>query len=330
MNAFVSASAASIFTASLVAVSLTPSLREAPWLQPRSPLRLEAAEIAFLDKVTVSATATPANQAQEALSIFQQFGIVRVPHALTSADAASLAKEATRLQGSARQAFRQVSKGREAIFLGSGSQLSGTHSAAGSVIQQAIDGSLTSFDWRQFACELGAPHLGRAEVVTSLPGGAPQEWHYDGPSGVTLQVALCRIGLAQGPTEVCPRPISREYTDAMTRRERGSWWAASEEGEGSPSAGSVVQLTGALLHRPLYELDTMRYAAAWHALRPWVKQRKQAAAALGLGLQPPVVRLTADAGLLTIYDSRMLHRGGGNRGPSKRPILAAHMQEPRR
>ena len=58
-------------------------------------------------------------------------------------------------------------------------------------LRRALDG-----EWRGWAAELGAPTVSLAEVVTSLPGGAPQTWHFDG-HGVTLQLALsCLANLA--------------------------------------------------------------------------------------------------------------------------------------
>ena len=49
-----------------------------------------------------------------------------------------------------------------------------------------------------------------------LPGDAPEPWHFDG-HGV-LQLALCRISLAEGPTEVRPRAFSESYVDVMTQQ----------------------------------------------------------------------------------------------------------------
>ena len=66
--------------------------------------------------------------------------------------------------------------------------------------------------WRSIAATRGYGHLALAEVVTSMPGGSEQRWHFDG-EGVTAQIALVPIGDAQGPTEVTPRPMASEFVD---------------------------------------------------------------------------------------------------------------------
>ncbi len=55
--------------------------------------------------------------------------------------------------------------------------------------------------WRAIAEDRGYARLALAEVVTSLPGGAEQRWHFDG-EGITAQIALVPIGEAQGPTQI--------------------------------------------------------------------------------------------------------------------------------
>ena len=180
-------------------------------------------------------------------------------------------------------------------------------------LRRALDG-----EWRGWAAELGAPTVSLAEVVTSLPGGAPQTWHFDG-HGVTLQLALCRIGLAEGPTEVRPRAFSESYVDVMTQQAADAGVAAD------PS--HVAALARALAERVGYELTTAAHEAIWAVARPLLR-RAAAAEALRRGLlpPPPVVRMAAGAGDLTLYDAAMQHRGGANSGATARPILAVHMR----
>ena len=79
-------------------------------------------------------------------------------------------------------------------------------------------------------------------------------------------------------------------------------------------------------------LTTGAHAAAWAALRPLLgaldapTRERVARQLIEAGLTPPVVRLTADVGCLTLYDSRMVHRGGRNVGETERPILAVHLR----
>ena len=79
------------------------------------------------------------------------------------------------------------------------------------------------------------------------------------------------------------------------------------------------------LQRPFYDVRTAMHGAAWAVLRP-LMTREWAVALIEAGLTPAVVRLTAETGTLTLYDSAMVHRGGTNRGSAPRPILAVHMR----
>ena len=84
--------------------------------------------------------------------------------------------------------------------------------------------------------------------------------------------------------------------------------------------------------RPFYDMVTALHAATWAVLRPLLAEigqptsKRVARQLIEAGLTPPVVRLTADVGCLTLYDSSMVHRGGPNRGETARPILAVHMR----
>jgi hypothetical protein len=67
---------------------------------------------------------------------------------------------------------------------------------------------------------------------------------------------------------------------------------------------------------------------AWNTLRPIIGGNTTVARALiESGLTPPVVHLTAEPGTLTLYDASMIHRGGHNRSPEERPILAVHINK---
>ena len=84
--------------------------------------------------------------------------------------------------------------------------------------------------------------------------------------------------------------------------------------------------------RLLYDAVTALHAAAWATLRPALDAFDDATRAriarqlVEAGLTPAVVRLTAEAGCLTLYDSAMVHRGGCNVGDAPRPILAVHLR----
>ena len=270
--------------------------------------------MAFLDIVTIRNSAGQSARAlrNDALRTFRQHGVVRIPRSVSRADAAAIVREASECSSRRRHAFGQPSiRDRFTHWLADADGSAVPDSAA--ALRRALDG-----EWRGWAAELGAPTASLAEVVTSLPGGAPQTWHFDG-HGVTLQLALCRIGLAEGPTEVRPRAFSESYVDVMTQQAADAGVAAD------PSL--VAALARALAERVGYELTTAAHEAIWAAARPLLR-RAAAAEALRRGLlpPPPVVRMAAGAGDLTLYDAAMQHRGGANRGETARPILAVHMR----
>jgi ectoine hydroxylase-related dioxygenase (phytanoyl-CoA dioxygenase family) len=163
--------------------------------------------------------------------------------------------------------------------------------------------------WRQVSIVLGCPHVGLAEIVVSKPGGAAQDWHFDG-TGVTLQIALTDIDEEKGPTEVLPRPLASEYVSCMM------------------DAATTIpnRLASNAFHRPRYDLTTIGLVAIWSALRPMLDVGRARFLIERIGLPPPVVRLLSSQGVATLYDSAMVHRGGLNNGLDDRPILAVHMR----
>ena len=291
-----------------------PAVAPPAVLAGRPDRRLTVDEVAFLDIVTIRNSAGQSARAlrNDALHTFRQHGVVRIPRSVSRADAAAIVREASECSSRRRHAFGQPSiRDRFTHWLADADGSAVPDSAA--ALRRALDG-----EWRGWAAELGAPTVSLAEVVTSLPGGAPQTWHFDG-HGVTLQLALCRIGLAEGPTEVRPRAFSESYVDVMTQQAADAGVAAD------PS--HVAALARALAERVGYELTTAAHEAIWAAARPLLR-RREAAEALRRGLlpPPPVVRMAAGAGDLTLYDAAMQHRGGANRGATARPILAVHMR----
>ena len=167
-------------------------------------------------------------------------------------------------------------------------------------------------------------------MVTSLPGGEEQRWHFDG-LGVTAQIALVPIGDAQGPTEVTPRPLAEDF---VRQSELISLSAALSPLEKLQTVlPRLPDLAKSAPQRPLYDVVTSMHAAAWSALRPLLtalgdeRATRLAKDLIQAGLTPPVVHLTAEAGTLTLYDSSMIHRGGRNVGTTPRPILAVHLRE---
>ena len=69
---------------------------------------------------------------------------------------------------------------------------------------------------------------------------------------------------------------------------------------------------------------TKAHEFTWSTIRPIIGNSLPAARALiEAGLTPPIVRLTADVGCLTLYDAAMIHRGGENRTDTERPIFTA-------
>ena len=286
-----------------------------------SPEPSSVAEAAFLDIITVEQGLDGASTEREALRIYRRHGIVRLPEYLTHTESKSLVQKAVALQRKPRKAFGQLSRAdRETIWLAGPSDSrtedgSGTNHTVfenGSVLARALDGDLAAL-WRSCVTSLGATHLGLAEVVTSMPGGRAQAWHQDG-AGVTLQIALCDIGLAQGPTEIRPRAFTAENFIAATRR--GRW--------------RLLRGVASTLHkmqRPIYKRTTEMHSALFRLIGPRMSHEQMVVAMrLGVLPPPPLVRLTADMGTLMLYDAAMRHRGGANRGDSPRPILAVHMR----
>ena len=182
------------------------------------------------------------------------------------------------------------------------------------VLERTLHGDLAA-TWQQCASALGSPLVALAEVVTSMPGGAAQAWHQDG-AGLTMQIALCKCGLAQGPTEVRPRPFRAEKLLALTR-DRDEYSAFE------PVARALHKL-----ERPIYDGTGRLHAAFWEAIGPRLS-REQAALGMSAGVlpPPPSVRLTAEPGDLVLYDGAMQHRGGANQGEYARPILAVHLRD---
>ena len=149
------------------------------------------------------------------------------------------------------------------------------------VLERTLHGDLAA-TWQQCASALGSPLVALAEVVTSMPGGAAQAWHQDG-AGLTMQIALCKCGLAQGPTEVRPRPFRAEKLLALTR-DRDEYSAFE------PMARALHKL-----ERPIYDGTGRLHAAFWEAVGPRLS-REQAALGISAGVlpPPPSVRLTAE------------------------------------
>ena len=275
------------------------------------------AETAFLEMVTVRPQPGmgSARVAREATRLFRQHGVARVP-TLTASEVAVLMED-IELQRRPRNAFGQLSqRDRYTVWIaGTSAELSNgdEHEPGGSVLRRVIGGDLAKV-WRRCVASLGAPHLGLAEVVTSMPGGRAQAWHQDG-AGVTLQIALCHISLAQGPTELRPRAFVSENLVARCAHAWRPW----------RSVAAVLHR----LQRPLYKRTSAIHASIWDELAGRGITPSQAMCGMRLGLlpPPPLVRLTADAGMLVMYDAAMRHRGGMNHGEYARPVLAIHMRQ---
>ena len=143
------------------------------------------------------------------------------------------------------------------------------------MLERTLHGDLAA-TWQQCASALGSPLVALAEVVTSMPGGAAQAWHQDG-AGLTMQIALCKCGLAQGPTEVRPRPFRAEKLLALTR-DRDEYSAFE------PIARALHKL-----ERPIYDgtgrLHAYDVQLWWASVRQ--NARVRAAAFLGHSAAPP-------------------------------------------
>ena len=294
-------------------------------------------EAAFLSLVTVDSI-------DAAAATYARYGIVRVPAFLDAAESTALYQAADDC-GLRRDAFGQSSQDDRYTLWLAGDGMEGVAGAATATatVEDAAPCARRAFldedGWRSIAATRGYGHLALAEVVTSMPGGSEQRWHFDG-EGVTAQIALVPIGDAQGPTEVTPRPMASEFVDNSEFVSGIS--AALQDGSGSFDADSALsalqrlpKLALAAPQRPLYDVITGLHAAAWSALRPALNalatvdesaSERLARQLIEGGLTPPVVHLTADVGCLTLYDSAMVHRGGRNTGATARPILAVHLR----
>ena len=285
----------------------------APNAQSLAPLDL--VETAFLDMITVKQRADARQTEQEAYRVYRRHGIVRLCGVLTPFEASSLVQEAANLQRRPRKAFGQFSHAdRHTIWIAGSNDAPANFSdlPCAGLMHRALNGDLAML-WRSCVSSLGASHLGLAEVVTSMPGGAAQAWHQDG-AGITIQIALCRIGLTQGPTEIRPRIFTSEYLVSATSRK------GYRQFRGMATAFHRLQ-------RPVYKRTSAIHSAIWESIGPRMT-REQMVFSMNLGIlpPPPLVRLTADAGMLILYDAGMRHRGGANRGSYPRPILAVHMR----
>lgn len=291
-------------------------------------MAMDIDEATFLDMVTVETI-------DEAAATFATYGIVRIPDFLSADESAALSDAAGEC-GLRRDAFGQASQlDRFTLWLaGDGMEGSAGAATTAARFEQRAPSAQKAFldedGWRSIAAARGYSHLALAEVVTSLPGGEEQRWHFDG-MGVTAQIALVPIGDAQGPTEVTPRPLDESFV-------RASEWVSLAAGlEPAKKIATVLprlpELASSAPQRPLHDAVTAVHAAAWAALRPLLSaldetnSKRVAEQLVEWGLTPSVVRLTAAVGTLTLYDSSMIHRGGRNVGPTPRPILAVHLRE---
>ena len=166
-------------------------------------------QVAFRELVTVDSVA-------EATEVFARWGIVCVRNFLSEGEVEELLQGAAKY-GVRRNAFGQTSQLDRYTLWIAGDGMSEeqerdvTNAMKASVpcLNRAIfrdcEGS-----WREITDKFGYPNLMLAEQVTSQPGGAPQDWHFDG-EGVTAQISLVPIGGLNGPTEIQPRPSPHTY-----------------------------------------------------------------------------------------------------------------------
>ena len=322
------------------------------------PVATPVDEAAFLRLITVPlgpdpvggnqpGNGNPSSLVEEMASVYERHGIVHVPGWLSEDEAQSLARAADAC-GLRRDAYGQPSQGDRFTLWLAGDGIEESDGADGSAELSGVEATeavqeqapcagrafLDSSGWREVASRRGYSHLALAEVVTSLPGGSPQRWHFDG-EGVKAQIALTPITQEQGPTELAPRVLPGWYV------RESEFLAGAITADDSPLDVAsrllprLPDLVKMAARRPLYDLTSAAHAAAWAALRPALLAvaaiDEQASAALAAaivssGLTPPVVRLEADVGSLTLYDSAMVHRGGANVGERPRPILAVHVR----
>ena len=276
-------------------------------------------ELAFLDIVTVDSL-------QEAPETFARWGIVRIPNLLSEAETTELL-EGAKKYGVRRHAFAQESqKDRYTLWLAgdgmSEEQQKATKTMQSNVpcMERALLKKEDNSTWRAITDAFGYPNLMLGEVVTSVPGGIPQDWHFDG-EGITAQISLVSIDEQNGPTEVQPRPVPRVYMTWVNRMANQMQGKQDDE-----ILEALQELTTEI--KQLYDRLTKAHEFAWSTIRPIIGNSLPAARALiEAGLTPPIVRLTADVGCLTLYDAAMIHRGGENRTDTERPILAVHINK---
>ena len=276
-------------------------------------------ELAFLDIVTVDSL-------QEAPETFARWGIVRIPNLLSEAETTELL-EGAKKYGVRRHAFAQESqKDRYTLWLAgdgmSEEQQKATKTMQSNVpcMERALLKKEDNSTWRAITDAFGYPNLMLGEVVTSVPGGIPQDWHFDG-EGITAQISLVSIDEQNGPTEVQPRPVPRVYMTCVNRMANQIQGKQDDE-----ILEALQELTTEI--KQLYDRLTKAHEFAWSTIRPIIGNSLPAARALiEAGLTPPIVRLTADVGCLTLYDAAMIHRGGENRTDTERPILAVHINK---
>ena len=286
-------------------------------LGPAGP-KLPVDQRAFMDIVTVGTVA-------EAPEVFSKWGVVRVP-SLLSAEEVEVLLRAARDHGVRRDAFAQDSQSDRYTLWIAGDGMSKAQQAASETLRQAAPcleravhrGDRSSF--RPVCDAFGYPNLMLAEVVTSAPGGAPQDWHFDG-EGITAQISLVTIGESNGPTEIQPRPVPRGYMRWMKHL------ASQPAGKRRDDTAEVLaELTSEI--KSMYDRLTRAHEFAWNTLRPILGGNVQVARSIiEAGLTPAVVHMVADIGCLTLYDAAMIHRGGQNRGTTERPILAVHINK---
>ena len=134
-------------------------------------------EAAFLDLVTAASV-------DDAADTFRRHGIVRIPEFLSAGEASALVAAAGEC-GMQRDAYGQASQAdRYTLWLaGDGMEGSAGAAAATTGVQQAAPCARRAFldesGWRTIASSCGYSRLALAEVVTSLPGGSAQRWHFE-------------------------------------------------------------------------------------------------------------------------------------------------------
>ena len=277
-------------------------------------------QLAFLDLVTVDSV-------KDAAEVFARWGIVRVRNHLSEDEVESLLQGAKQ-HGIRRTAFAQDSQIDRYTLWIAGDGMSAQEQEATKAMQTHVPCLERAIfhdheeSWRPIADKFGYPNLMLAEIVTAGPNGAPQDWHFDG-DGITAQVSLIPIGEMNGPTEIQPRPTPKSYMKWMNRLQE---MPPSTSSDSDDLAGGLQEMVSEV--KMLYDRLTKAHEFAWNTLRPILGDNTAVARALiESGLTPPVVHLTADPGTLTLYDASMIHRGGHNRSPEERPILAVHINK---